>query len=91
MSYKSQLKTINNDMNFSDLVKKILSEEMSAGGEGSVFGPNVGSTASAFSGDNYAEGDARNVYGIYGGVLTRRGLKKNKKKKKRKSKKRKSK
>lgn len=74
-------------MNFSELVKKVLNEEMTSGGEGSVFGPNVGSTADAFSGDNYAQGDARNVYGLYGGVLTRSGLKKKKKKKKRKKRK----
>ena len=70
-------------MNFNELVKTIMAEEMSAGGEGSVFGAGVDSTASAFSGDNYAPGDARNPYSIYGGVLTRRGLKKKKKKKKR--------
>lgn len=70
-------------MNFTELVKIIIAEEMSSGGEGSVFGPGVNSTASAFSGDNYAPGDARNPYGIYGGVLTRQGLKRKKKRKKR--------
>jgi hypothetical protein len=74
-------------MNFKDLVSKILKEEMSAGGEGSVFGPNVGSTSGAFSGDNYAPGDSRNPYGIYGGVLSRKGLSKKRKKRKKKSKK----
>jgi hypothetical protein len=72
-------------MNFQQLTEQILEEETVAGGAGSVFGPNVGSTASAFSGDTYATGDARNIHGIYSGVLTRSGMKN----KKRKSKKRK--
>lgn len=68
-------------MTLLELIQKTLKEDTMAGGEGSVFGPNVGSTAGAFSGDNYAPGDSRNVYGLYGGVLTRAGLKKSKKKK----------
>lgn len=73
-------------MNFTELVKTIIAEEMSSGGEGSVFGPGVDSTASAFSSDSYAPGDARNPHGLYGGVLTRSGLKRKRKKKKRKKK-----
>lgn len=76
-------------MNFTELVKQVLHEEMMSGGEGSVYGPNVGSTANAFSGDNYAQGDARNMYGLYPGVLTRKGMmrkkrSKNKRKKRKK-------
>lgn len=73
-------------MDFEKIVKQVLTEEMSAGGEGSVFGPSVTNTASTFSGDTYAPGDARNPYGIYGGVLTRRGLNSKKRKKRRKKK-----
>lgn len=74
-------------MNFPRLVEQILQEDVVAGGDSSSFGPNVGDTATTFSGDNYAPGDARNVFGVYSGVLTRSGMKK--KSKKRKSKKRK--
>lgn len=74
-------------MNFTHLVESVLAEEMTAGGEGSVYGPNVGSTAGAFSGDNYAEGDARNVHGIYAGVMTRKGMKRYKRKSRKSTKK----
>ena len=40
-----------------------LLEDMTSGGEGSVFGSGVDSTATQFSGDNYAPGDARNLFG----------------------------
>jgi len=72
-------------MDFTNLVTSILVEDSEAGGVGSVFGPNVGSTATAFSGDSYAPGDARTPASLYGGVMTRKGLrykKKNKRKKK---------
>lgn len=82
---------ININMNFTELVKEVLHEEMMSGGEGSVYGPNVGSTANAFSGDNYAEGDARNVYGLYPGVMTRKGMSKKSRSKKKKKKRRKKK
>ena len=77
-------------MNFQQLVEQILHEDVVAGGAGSVFGPNVGDTATAFSGDNYAPGDARNIHGLYGGVMSRSGMRgsKRKKRKKRKLKKR---
>ena len=72
-------------MNFQQLVEQILHEDVVAGGDGSAFGPNVGGTATAFSGDNYAPGDARNVHGLYGGILSRSGMRgKRKKRKKRK-------
>jgi hypothetical protein len=71
-------------MEFEKLVEQILQEDVVAGGEGSSFGPNVGSTATAFSGDNYAPGDARNLHGLYGGVMTRSGMRKKKRSKKRK-------
>lgn len=74
-------------MNFRRLVEQILQEDVVSGGDSSAFGPNVGNTAAVFSGDNYASGDARNAFGLYGGVLTRRGIRKRKKSKKRKSRK----
>lgn len=74
-------------MEFQKLVEQVLSEDVVAGGEGSAFGPNVTDTASAFSSDSYAPGDARNPYGIYGGVLTRSGMRKKKRKNKRKKRK----
>ena len=40
-----------------------LLEDMTAGGAGSVFGSGVDATADQFSGDNYAPGDARYVFG----------------------------
>ena len=69
-------------MEFQKLVEDVMS-----GGEGSAFGSNVGSTATAFSGDNYAPGDARNVSSVYGGMITRSGMRKKKPKKRRKNKK----
>ncbi len=74
-------------MDFKEIVNKVLNEELTAGGEGSVFGSGVTNTSSVFSGDNYAPGDARNPYGIFGGVLSRKGLVAKKKRKKRKKKK----
>jgi hypothetical protein len=71
-------------MEFEKLVEQILQEDVVAGGEGSAFGPNVGATATEFSGDTYAPGDARNPHGIYGGVMTRSGMRKKKRSKKRK-------
>ena len=48
---------------FKDMVAEMdakdLKENTMAGGAGSVFGPNVVTTASQFSGDNYAPNDAR--------------------------------
>jgi hypothetical protein len=71
-------------MNFLDLVTKVLQEDLVAGGVNSVFGTNVGNTASAFSGDNYAKGDARIPKSLYSGVITRYGMKKYKKNHKKK-------
>ncbi len=62
-------------MDFTSIVKQILSEDSMAGGTGSVFGTGVASTETPFSGDNYAPGDARNVFGgAFPGVMTRAGL-----------------
>jgi|13_taG_2_1085334.scaffolds.fasta_scaffold152000_2 hypothetical protein len=53
-----------------------LLEDMTAGGAGSVFGSGVETTADQFSGDNYAPGDARNVFGGKSPVVqTRPGMK----------------
>jgi hypothetical protein len=65
-----------------------ITEDADGGGADSSFGPGVDSTATSFSGDNYAQGDNRIPYGVYGGgVLTRRGLKKTKKTSKKRKKK----
>jgi hypothetical protein len=70
-------------MEFEKLVLSTLEENSVAGGVGSVFGANVSQTATPTSGDNYAKGDARNVFGgVQPGVLTRRGKKKDKKRRK---------
>jgi hypothetical protein len=73
-------------MDFAKLVEQALNEEMVAGGEGSVYGPNVTATSKVFSGDHYAPGDARVAKSLYGGVLTRGGMTGKKRKKKRKKK-----
>ena len=70
-------------MEFEKLVEQILQEDVVSGGEGSAFGSGVVSTASAFSGDNYAPGDARKPHGLYSGVMTRSGIRKKKRSKKR--------
>lgn len=69
-------------MNFTETVLQILQETSMMGGSMSVMGPAVGNTATTFSGDNYAPGDARTPKSLYGGVITRKGLIKKKKKKK---------
>jgi hypothetical protein len=69
-------------MDFNEMVRDILREDIMAGGAESVFGPNVGATATPFSGDNYAPGDARRPTSIFGGVLTRSGLASKKRKRK---------
>lgn len=70
-------------MKFQELVEKLLQEDVVAGGAGSALGANVGATATAFSGDNYAPGDARVPKSLYGGVVTRYGINKKKRNKKR--------
>jgi hypothetical protein len=73
-------------MNFYLLVEEVLKEDMTSGGVQSVYGPNVTSTATTFSGPNYAGNDSRTIASLYGGVLTRRGkLKKQRKNKKHKA------
>jgi hypothetical protein len=75
-------------MEFEKLVLDTLNENTVAGGPSSTFGPNVGQTATATSGDNYAKGDARNVFGgVQSGVLTRKGMLKPKTKGKKRRKK----
>jgi hypothetical protein len=69
-------------MKFQQTVEEILAETTVAGGAGSALGSGVQSTSTTFSGDNYAPGDARTPKSLYGGVLTRRGLKSKKKSKK---------
>lgn len=72
-------------MDFCKVVNTILEEDLVSGGEVSVFGPNVATNSpGAFSADTYAPGDARQVHGLYAGVLTRRGLTAKKKKGKKK-------
>lgn len=69
------------------IINKVLEEQNVAGGEGSAFGPGVQATASQFSGDTYAPGDARIPKSIFGGVMLRRGLINGRKKRKKKRKK----
>ena len=71
-------------INIEQLILDVLKEQNMAGGAGSAFGPGVQSTATQFSGDNYAPGDARIPKSIYGGIITRRGLIKGKKKRNKK-------
>ena len=71
-------------INLEQVVLDVLNEESVAGGAASAFGPGVQSTASQFSGDTYAPGDARIPKSLYGGIITRRGLIKGKKKRKKK-------
>jgi hypothetical protein len=61
-----------------------LIEDFDSGTSTSSFGDGVTSTATAFSGDNYAKEDSRIPYGIYGGMITRYGMKKRKKGRRRK-------
>jgi hypothetical protein len=71
-------------INIEQLILDVLKEQNMAGGAGSAFGPGVQSTATQFSGDNYAPGDARIPKSIYGGIITRRSLIKGKKKRNKK-------
>lgn len=69
-------------MKFQQLVEEILQETTVIGGDASCMGPNVGATASSFSGDKWNTGDNRIAKSLYGGVLSRRGMSKKKSKKK---------
>ncbi len=71
-------------INLEQMVLDVLNEENVAGGAASAFGSGVQSTATQFSGDNYAPGDARIPKSIFGGIITRRGLIKGKKKRNKK-------
>jgi hypothetical protein len=71
-------------INLEQIVLDVLNEENVTGGAASAFGSGVQSTATQFSGDNYAPGDARIPKSIFGGIVTRRGLIKGKKKRKKK-------
>jgi hypothetical protein len=50
-------------MNLEQIILQVLEEENVSGGESSAFGSGITSTATPFSGDNYAKGDARNLFG----------------------------
>ena len=63
-----------------------INEDSEGGATSSSFGDGIDSTSTAFSGDNYAKDDARIPYGIYGGVITRYGMKKSKSRRKRRKK-----
>lgn len=71
-------------INLETLIKQVLEEENMAGGADSAFGPGVQATATQFSGDTYASGDARVPKSLFGGIVTRRGLIKGRKKRKKK-------
>jgi hypothetical protein len=64
------------------IILDVLNEDNIAGGAESAFGPGVQATATQFSGDNYAPGDARIPKSLFGGIVTRKGLIKNRKKRK---------
>jgi len=71
-------------MIFNQIFRNTIEESMTAGGADSAFGPGANSTASQFSKDSYAPGDARNVTGNVKIKVQRRNfpettLKKNKK------------
>ncbi len=71
-------------MLFNQIFRNTINESMVAGGGDSAFGTGAASTASQFSGDRYAPGDARNVTGNVKIKVQRRNfpettLKKNKK------------
>jgi len=68
-------------MEFQKLVETFLSEDVMSGGAESAFGPGVQATASEFSKDSYATGDARTPKSLYGGVMTRMGMKRKSKSK----------
>jgi hypothetical protein len=72
-------------MKFEKLVQDVLQENNVMGGPSSVMGPNVGKTASVVSGDNWNTGDQRIAKSLYGGVITRNGMKSYGKKKKKKN------
>jgi hypothetical protein len=58
-------------INIESIVMEVLQENANvAGGTGSVLGSGVTSTATQFSGDNYAKGDAR-VPKVLGGIIKR--------------------
>ena len=71
-------------INLKNLIYQVLKEQNIAGGAGSAFGSGVQATATQFSGDTYAPGDARIPKSLYGGIVTRRGLIKSRKKRKKK-------
>jgi hypothetical protein len=72
-------------VNFVELIEAVLQETTVMGGDGSAYGSGVSSTATPFSGPNYAGNDSRTPTSLYGGIVTRKGMKrKNKRKSKRK-------
>ena len=82
-AYNTALSFISND--YYTKTNKI-NEDSDGGMTSSSFGDGIDSTSTAFSGDNYAKDDARIPYGIYGGAITRYGMKKSKSRKKRRKK-----
>lgn len=69
-------------MKFQQLVEDILQETTVMGGPSSAMGPNVGATASEISGNNWNRNDNRVAKSLYGGIITRKGMRKKSKKKK---------
>jgi len=57
-------------INLEHIVEEVLFENANVAGPGGALGAGVASTETAFSGDNYARGDAR-VPKILGGVTRR--------------------
>ena len=71
-------------INIEKLILDVLNEQNMAGGAGSAFGPGVQATASQFSGDTYAPGDARVPKSLFGGKIFRRNISKGRKRRKKK-------
>lgn len=78
-------------MNFAHLVEAVLQETTVIGGADSSMGPNVLNTASAVSGDNWNRNDSRIAKSLFGGVISRMGMKSSTKKSKKNNKRKKSK
>jgi 6-pyruvoyl-tetrahydropterin synthase len=77
-------KKLKNKETFEDIVSDVVKENSMSSGSGSVFGVNAGDGSTwngGFSGDTYATGDSRNLFGIIQSD-SKKGKRKGKRKKK---------
>ena len=75
------MKYYTESIKFDKILDDIVTEDTVAGGAGSAFGAGAGSGdtfGGGFSGDNYATGDARNLFGRGEGGSRRKKTKKHK-------------